>query len=347
MNAGKIWWGQIGNSLRLLTKLTYNLRDGRSAVLHTPRNFPWRPEFYEAMDLRRASFSGERRLIRRQWPENGPLPDRYLLNSLCPQDVVADYWPGESIAKYLASRADLLLHDYDIWITGIRREAELREWIKFIADYDRCASNLDHRAVFILEYEGDPVEVPGIESIPYTVEVYDCRVFCLETAAAINNTDIHVYQAELALCIGGGDPMFCNALLHAGESFVRDPVKTALALNPGLTEQTINSAAWKAAVVLLFPILEQFRMDFVAKYSDELSSHLPIYNSNGDKITDPCDLEIGPLCYVVSCCGKIFSPAEDAALRLSRKVRNQLAHNKIVPYDDIRKLMGADPGFAT
>ena len=62
MNAGEIWWGQIGNSLRLLTTVTNNLREGRSAVLQVPRNLPWRQDFYEAAGMRCAMLSAERRL---------------------------------------------------------------------------------------------------------------------------------------------------------------------------------------------------------------------------------------------------------------------------------------------
>ena len=70
MNAGVIWWGQIGNSLRLLTKVTNALRDCHSAVLQVPTGLPWRQSFYEAIDIRRSAFSGERRLVRLRWGEN-------------------------------------------------------------------------------------------------------------------------------------------------------------------------------------------------------------------------------------------------------------------------------------
>ena len=82
MNAGAIWWGQIGNSLRLLTKVTNSLRDCQSAVLQVPRKLPWRQDFYEAVDVRRAAFSAERRLMRLEWEENAD-PGEFLLNELC------------------------------------------------------------------------------------------------------------------------------------------------------------------------------------------------------------------------------------------------------------------------
>lgn len=200
------------------------------------------------------------------------------------------------------------------------------------------------RAVFIVEYDGPQTELPGVEKIVYTVENYDCRVFCLETAAARNNTDMHTYQAELALSIGDGDPELCDALLDLGDKLLNDPVKATTDLYDMLgleerAEQSIISAAWKAAIILLFPILEQHRMDFVTKHKVVLSRHLPISNSNGDRVTDPFDLEVGSLCYIVTSAGKDFHSDEVDDLRLCRKVRNLLAHNKVVPYADVRRLL--------
>lgn len=200
------------------------------------------------------------------------------------------------------------------------------------------------RAVFIVEYDGPQTELPGVEKIVYTVENYDCRVFCLETAAARNNTDMHTYQAELALSLGNDDPQLCSALIELGEKLLNDPVKATTATPDILgleqrMEQAIVSAAWKAAIVLLFPILEQYRMNFVTKYKAALAKHLPISNSNGDRVNDPFDLEVGSLCYIVTSAGKEFQSEEVEALKLCRKVRNLLAHNKVVPYEDVRKIM--------
>ena len=343
MSAGTIWWGQIGNSLRLLTKVTNALRDCHSAVLQVPTKLPWRNNFYEAIDYRRAAFSGERRLMRLQWETNAD-PGEFVLDELCSSRVRADYWPGQTYAQYLASKDDILLNEYYVWITGIHNKADLSKWLEFVTQYIQYSEQIDQRAVFILEYDGVNTEVSGVENIAYSVENYDCRVFCLESAASVNNTDMHVYQAELALSIGNNDPELCDALLSLGDKLLQDPVKAADALMDTigaseLTEQAITSAAWKAAIVLLFPILEQHRMDFVAKYESALARHLPISNSNGDRISDPCDLEVGSLCYIASSANKEFTAEEIEDLRLCRRVRNLLAHNKIVPYADVRKLL--------
>lgn len=345
MNAGKIWWGQIGNSLRFLSNVTNHLRDRHSTVLQVPQIIPWRQEFYNAIDMRRTSFSGDRRLMRLNWDESTE-PGEFVLDELCSSRVRADYWPGQSYAKYLGSKDDIVLNDYYVWITGIHSKVGLAKWAEFVSQYENAAKTLEKAAVFLLEYDGVTVDVAGVEKIVYSVENYDCRVFCLETATALANSDLRSYQAELALSVGRGEPELCAALLEKGKDLLESPVKTAqTVLQEGfssqglrfaeMSETEIESAVWKAAIVLLFPILEQYRSDFIAAHEIELARHLPILNSNGDRITDPHDLEIGSIQYIVSNSKTGFSLAEVETVKLCRKARNLLAHNKPLPYVDV------------
>ena len=348
MNPGAIWWGQIGNSLRLLTKVTNCLRDCRSAVLQVPQSFPWRHDFYEAVDTRRSAFSGERRLIRLPWEEAAD-PGEFVLRELCSGEVRAEYWPGQTYAAYLGSLGDIVLNEYYVWVTGIHRKADIGKWAEFVSQYVRHSEELEQRAVFLLEYDGAQWDPSGMETIPYSVENYDCRVFCLETAAALGNTTLRDYQAELALCIGEGDPELCAALLSTGKELLSDPIKTTQRITSEevnsegkyyrqKTEQQISSAAWNAAIVLLFPALEHYRMGFVAKHEAVLSRHLPISNSNGDRVTDPYDLEIGAIYYIIGTSEREFTALEADNIRLCRKARNLLAHNRPLPYSDVLKI---------
>lgn len=348
MNPGSIWWGQIGNSLRLLTKVTDNLRDCQSAILQVPQVFPWRQEFYEAIDIRRLSFDGGRRMMRLLW-ENGGDPGKFVMDKLCSEKDRAEYWPDQTYAQYLGSRAELWMNDYYVWVTGIHSKADLAKWGSFVSQYHHTAEQLDSFAVFILEYDGANTDITGVEKIVYTVESYDCRVFSLEAAAALGNTELRSYQAELALNICGNNPELCFALLMAGLDLLNDPVQAATDVISSacsseglpfaaLDEHQIQSSAWEAAVVLLFPVLERYRMRFIAKNEAELARHLPINNSNGDRVTDPHDLEIGALCYIVSSASRMFAATDVDAISLCRKVRNLLAHNKFVPLDDIQNI---------
>lgn len=349
MNAGKIWWGQIGNSLRFLSSVTNHLRDCHSAVLQVPKSIPWRQEFYDAIDMQRASFSGERRLMRLGWDESTE-PGEFVLDELCSSRIRADYWPGQTYAEYLGSKEDIVLNEYYVWITGIRSKAGLAKWAEFVNQYESAAAKLEQAAVFLLEYDGIAVDVAGVEKIVYSVENYDCRVFCLEAATALANTNLRSYQAELALSVGRGDPELCAPLLERGNALLEMPVKTAQdVLRKGfssqgfrfteMSEAEIEGAVWKAAIVLLFPILERYRADFITAHETELTRHLPISNSNGDRITDPHDLEIGSIQYIVSNSKTGFSLTDVEMIKLCRKARNLLAHNKLLSYSDIVRIV--------
>lgn len=344
MNPGAIWWGQIGNSLSLQTHVANNLRDCRSTVLQAPGELPWKQDFYQAIDMRRSTFSSQRRLMRLQWPE-GADPGAFVLDELCPAPVRAEYWPGQSYAEYLGTNPELVLNDYYVWVTGIHTKEDIARWGDFLAQYHKAARQLESFAVFFLEYDGPHTDVSGADNILYAIEKYDCRVFSLEAAAALGNTELKEYQAELALRICHNDPELCYRLLLTGERLLHAPVETSLEvmeISHPASNQIIQSAAWEAAVVLLFPVLERYRIGFIGKHEQELARHLPISNSNGDRITDPRDLEIGPLYYIVSS-SRTFSPYEVEDIRLSRKVRNLLAHNKIVPVEDVKKVLLLHP----
>ena len=349
MNPGAIWWGQLGTSLCLLETVTNHLRDSCSAVLRVPFNLPWRQVLYEYIDIRRTAFSSERRLIRLAWSENED-PGEFVLEHLCSDEVRANYWPGQTYAAYLGGRDDILLCDYYVWVTGLHSPGDLTNWAEFIRQYTAQGDAFAHRAVFVLEYDGKDVILPGVDQIAYSVEAYDCHVFSLEAAAVLGNTDLRTYQAELAQSISGRDPELCYALLETGKRLLQDPVhvavstsKTAFSSQNGpfahISEKQAASAAWEATVVWLFPILERFRMHFIAEHQKILANQLPIHNSNGDTVKDPFDLEIGSLYFIVRSAPDLFSAEYDEAIRLCRTVRNLLAHNKVVPYDKVKKVL--------
>ena len=350
MNADNIWWGQIGNSLRLLARVTERLRDHRSAVLSMPVRFPWRERFYREIDIRRAPYSVARRLKRIAWPGKGA-PGQFVLTTLCPLDVQADYWPGQTYGEYLGSRRNLAMNDYDIWITGVHRKSDLMKWVEFVTQYHAAVGEAEPHAVFLIEYDGPPMKTGGVEQISCQVERYDCRVFCLEMAAEVSGTVLRDYQAELALRIGGSQPELCAALLETGNRLPEAPLDTARQVLsrargsdgypfPALSETELTSAVWLAAVALLFPLMERYRIAFIERHKMELSRFLPISNSNGDEVTEPFDLEIGALCYIIANLRvHLFAPAEVNGLRLCRRIRNQLAHNKPVDCADVEAVM--------
>lgn len=348
MRYDTIWWEQIGSSLRLLGGIADVFRDCVSTVLVRPAVMPWPEYFTESVQHRRAVFSAERRLIRLPW-RSGRDPGDTVLKELCPERVRAAYWPGQSCGTYLGSQEDLVLNSCDIWVTGIHDSCDLLRWADFVRQYDRAAEKAEKRAVFLLDYDGPPVANCGLPVLHYIIESHDCRVFCQETVAAQKKSGFGEYRAELALQVGGRDPELCCALLQTGSMLEEDPVAAAAAVTaehltsdgrrfPALSEQQVLSAAWRSGVVLLFPVLEQWRLDFISRYEKTLASYLPISNSMGEKVTDPFDLEIGALHYLAGQHKIAFDPTDIEKIALCRRARNQLAHNKMISCDDAQRI---------
>ena len=350
MRAGDIWWGQIGNCLRALSDVATCIRDSRSVVLELPENLPWRQTFRDNAAIRRSALGGNRGLRMLSW-HDGREPGEFILRELCSREERALYYPGDSCAAYLGQREDLEMNEQDIWITGIHRREDMLKWYAFLAEYERVSEPLADRAVFVLEYDGPTVPNPGVAQITFSVEDYDCRVFCLESGATLKNTDLREYQAELALRISGTDPELSWALLRTGEQLIRDPVRTAMEVIaggrssegkqfPAMSEKQILSNARRAALVIFFPVLEQWRVDCVQRHENELEHWLPITNDHGDEITDPYDLEFKDLAIFCKKPGNGFTQEEKTKVAFCRETRNKLAHNnKVLPPEDARQIL--------
>ncbi len=344
MNAGAIWWEQLGASRRFLDEITRCLEAAESVILQIPEKMPWRSRFYSLIDLRKAGFSGERQMQRLEW-QPGAEPGAFVLERLCSPLVRADYFPGQTYAEYLGGRGDILLCDYYVWITGVSAREDIGHWADFVTQYEICAEALPKRAVFVVEYSGPACLMGAATCLPYTLELADRQVFCLELAAALGSTPHRELQAELALRVGGDDPELAALLLSAGDAFVQNPVRTARELTAdrlrsdrsrfeAKSEEQIVSAVRKAELVLLFPILEQWRFELVTRHEEKLRQYLPIKDSNGQKVEEPRDLELGTL-YHIAARNHVLPKAEYEQLKLCRSVRNRLAHNEAVPTNEV------------
>lgn len=353
MSPETIWWDQIGSQLHLIAQISELLEDDRSFVLQLRSRLPWRTHFYESVDAKRSTFSMDRRLKRLDWSQTED-PGSFVLHNLCPPAVQADYYPGQTYAEYLGSRGDLILCDYYVWITGVHSRADLTAWISFIRNYESASGLLDHRAVFVVEYDGPEYDASPISMVIFETKNYDCRVFCLQLASELDIADSFSYQAELALSICMNDPELAYFLLSMGNELLEKPYETTKRIlsqsrnSDGMlfsmpADSVISNHIWKACLVLIYPIIEQYRVDFISRHGDELEQLLPISNSNGDVIQEISDLEIGPLHYIVSNKSRNLFSQEDAdKIRLCRNVRNKLAHNQIPAFADISFILNLE-----
>ena len=352
----RIWWSQIGKSLRLIRDIHNYVLDQQSFVVSSPKGFPWEETFEEMLKLSISPISSER-LLRAVYPGNKE-PDRYCLTELCPDTFSGAFWPSMSRISYLCTDPDLSFHKYNLWIRGIRDFSVLKQWVHFVLDYYREVqkARLQGHAVFLLEYGGEWKNKVELPVLSYTTAESDCRFFGTELLQAQVVSDENSgqsdeialyteYLTELAAQLSSGDPELCTMLLHSPDKLLKSPVDTADEIFSGngiITERhRLESAVWKAQVIHFFPLLEQYRGYLVEKYANEIAFHLPITDLYGEIITDPEDLEFRHICALNINRSLALSKNDEEIAMICRKARNTLSHNGILSFEVLNNLFCA------
>ncbi len=342
MSLSRIWWRQVGRSLRLCQAVEDRLYAETSLVLRLPKCLPWEEEFYEDMKDRLSALQAQRMV--RFLSCNGRRPGDQILEELCSEDVRTGYWPGQSCEEYLAGLPDLTLNQMYVWVRQITTPGQLEHWRHFAVRYREAAARLtpdSPHALFVLEYRTDHPESAG-EEIAYAPTAGDCQVFCLEAAALQEGLPTD-YLATLAQCVGAGDPELSARLIREGRPFLEDPVGTARRVlgesgtAPG--QDILHLRVWRAQIMVLFALVEEKRLGYIRANEDRLRAWLPTPAENGAQINDPYDLEFGNLFYMTRRGDTAFTRQETEQITLCRDVRNLLAHNELVPCDKALRLL--------
>lgn len=96
----------------------------------------------------------------------------------------------------------------------------------------------------------------------------------------------------------------------------------------------LNHRVWASQVQVLFPVIEMERIEIIERYGETISNSIDNNNVTQyeDLITDPMDLELGTLCYMMSHRKDgeyllyIPSDADRERIRFLHECRNLLAH---------------------
>ena len=105
-------------------------------------------------------------------------------------------------------------------------------------------------------------------------------------------------------------------------------------------QNVVRAAVWEAQIKLVFPKLENFRVEIIRKYASKLQQYLPIRSSNNDTVDQAADLEIGQLFYICkeNSGSRITDYAEFEMLKKMRNARNILAHWDILSYEQLKDI---------
>lgn len=352
INMDKVWWGRVPNAMAFVHDITENLLDEKSIILQSNQSIPW---YHFMMSQVKEMVMQQNASKRFEIICDVNEPGQYLLTEFCKLEKRAAYRPSKSFARFFAESDDIVMHSRYFWVNLDSLEA-LDRWITFVAEYIREREKNKETAVFILEWIGEKIKVSrkGIRQIFFDeyINEYDRMVFSMIASSGIKDViEIKNYLAELASIVSGNDIELIAACLGGHKEFLRDPyamigkIIDARCRSDGTrfqyrrSREEIKQCIWKAQIKTIYPLLEEFRGGFVEKYNTEIAKELPISSSYGEFYTDPKDVELGTLVFMVDN-GKLqLSFKEYTKLRKFKDARNRLSHLNILTIDEMMTLL--------
>lgn len=354
MFLGNIWWNQIPDSIKFFESLKAELSADMNVIYVSKTPLPWWTTLYGKVKADMGEITSTRTLehIRH---ENGCVPGKIIMDRFCSDEIQAGYWPGQSYAEYLASLEVTTLNNRIIWVDNITDAADAGLWIDFIKSYNknRCANAAKtQQALFILGCNGNlslDVNNDFIVTCKAPNDTFDRYMFCaMNTSEAHCSYYLKQYIAELAFNLGGDNPELCGELAIRGEELISQPHEIYRDVFSNLGIQTSeykrteisDSCIRIAQMKILFPVLEEKRLELIRKYRKSLLSLLPVQNSLDDIVCIPENLELGTLYHLYREQNLQMDTADAEALLKYREIRNQIAHNEIVPPYSMRFMLG-------
>ena len=353
-----IWWNQITKARVFVDDIVQSLLSGKNVALYAPAYLPWRDTFYELVQLKLSEQDPGRTVQHITDPDTDV--GEFLIEKFCKREKRATYRPSLGSAKFLARSDDIVLNEKYVWVNGISA-ARLGKWVDFVEEYRREMPDYLQPGVFILELAPDDKpqrhrNVRCIEDVSFSdaFDAYDRFVFCtLASAGSDVPARMRRYYAELAAELCGEDVELCAQCMQTGERFLQDPCRVVRELCADSTrsdgapmgqrsgDDKLETLLWKCQLKLLFPMLEEFRMNFIAKHEAALGALLPMLNEqvDGEQYADVQDIELGKLSWLAGSRQLEISEREHNALKLFKDARNSLAHLKALTYEEVDTLL--------
>lgn len=352
-----IWWQQVSNAVRMINNIIEQLIEEKSIALVLPEHTPWYGFFInhieDSLHTNNSDNSFEILDISDISAENA---GKYIAEKYCTSEKLSYYWPGETYAEFLAKSDDIVLNSRYLWIKGINEE-NYRQWADFVSEYiSECDKN-KKRASFILECKDEKNSISirraGLHTIYWNeiIKPYDYYMFSSLMVSSINCCDeIKHYIAELIYAVSKGDVELCAEIAGYGEKFAENPItilnectqKSCRSDNSEFIAPDANftnTAIKETQIKKIFPMIERFRNRFISENYSQIDYFLPMENNNRELISEPYELEIGTLKFISDKKSLGISDKEKDEINFFHMARNKLAHNKILSYDEVKKIL--------
>lgn len=377
----EFWWNNITGAHVVVSKVVDALLENKMVILKVPSDLPWRYSMRSSIHTAFQERTDTRDVVIEPIDVVDDNPD-----NLEPGRFILQRYASSAIAKGYREKSKVSLQDYIaqkdviknriIWVKGLD-VANTEKWIKFCKGFTPKTAA---EGLFVLEVHGEiaPPENRFIEFIDFSecVSNYDVQLF---NSFVLDEDEELAYGSDLwKKYISTTAAMVCDVDAEISELLLREVnfrsesaidgigriVEQGDFSRRGMKEGSnhvlwlyrnnknaeLKHRIWASQVQVLFPIIEMERIELINKYLDEISqaladNHITQY---GELITDPMDVELGSLCYMMSHRQEqdyymymLYIPDEvdRDKIRFLHECRNSIAHASICDPEQVRKLL--------
>ncbi len=345
MRTEDIWWKRLSNPVNLIENIADSILENKSVAVICRDGIPWKTSFLDAVMEDISQCSAGMRNSTHDIRENIN-PGDFLMKKYCSKQEQSRYVPSETKARFLSKSKFSTINKSRVFVF---LDGQANEWVNFIDEYSSYFGEDDEHGLFVLlTSDGNIKSSEHIDCYDYDkmVSQFDTLLLCMTVLSEQNYGILEKqYISETAVSIADGNVMLAGKLAECGINLVIKPYETVdFVLSTDnfpmeMNEQKLKASVWKAQIKVLFPLLEQFRYDFISEHYREISDSLYGASNEDYKNKNVYDLEIIDLYHI---CKKrrIVSDTEFKCLGSFREARNILAHWELVPYKSVMDLFG-------
>lgn len=358
-----IWWKQVTGPTRLTEQIAQAIKNEHSVRFVIPTDLPWRKELRYCVE---SLISGENIVIdfvdfKDDYQESSI--GMFLLNHYGTDIDRASIRPHkDTFVDYLQKRG--ILKNKIIWVKGIPDES-VDMWLNFIKQYKDFGKQ---NGQFVIETIKSNTfkSIKNVDLIDYFdyVTKDDAYLFAsLLTSISGFPKYLHQYITTAASCICEYDSEVLADYIEYTEFESKCPIislkelfnndysdnergirNTKTYTHPfyfvrNNQDDELQKRLWVAQLRIVFPLIEQERISFIKRYCKDIEKYLPI-GYLGEQITNPFDLEIGPLSYIINS-NYVVGIKEDERdrIRFMKSIRNKLAHLSVCSVEEMNRIL--------
>lgn len=374
----EFWWNNITGAQAVVSKVVDALLENKMVVLKVPSDLPWRYSMRSSICTAFRDRSNARDVVIKAIDivDDNPEklePGRFLLNKYASSSIARGYREKSkvSIQDYITQKE--VIRNQILWIKGLD-EASAGGWIEFCRKFTPKTAT---EGLFVLEIHGKVAyqENRFMDFIDFSecVSSYDVQLF---NSFVLEEEDAVAYQSELwKKYISTTAAVICDVDAEVSEVLLREVDFREESAIDGIgriaemdqfsrrgTEADsghvlwlyrnhkraeLDHRIWVSQVQILFPVIEMERIEFIEKYRDSIRQVLEenCIEQYSEQITDPMEVELGTLCFMMSCKKKgmymLYIPDENdrERIRFLHKCRNLIAHASICNPEQVRRLL--------